>query len=73
MDIQMGGLDGISATERITKKYPEARVVIVSQFDDDSFRASARDAGAVGFVSKERLYEINDLLVEGAGGVPTQV
>lgn len=64
MDIRMNGFDGITTTQQLLIEHPAARVVIVSQFDDEAYRISAIYAGAVGFVSKERLFEINDILGE---------
>jgi len=55
MDIRMGWMDGISATRAIRAQSPNARVVVVTQYDDNDLRAAARDAGAVGFVLKDDL------------------
>ena len=52
MDIDMPGLDGISATERIREADPALPVVILtmSTLDRDLFEATR--AGAIGFLSK---------------------
>ena len=52
VDIVMPGIDGIQATQRLMKKHPEARVLVVSSlmFDDTIEEAAA--AGAVGFLAK---------------------
>ena len=42
--------------------HPEARVVIVSDFEQDDLRTAAREAGAEGFVSKSDLLVLRDLL-----------
>ena len=55
MDGRMERMDGISATRAIRSQSPGARVVIVTQYDDDDLRAAARDAGAVGYVLKDDL------------------
>lgn len=62
MDADMRGLDGVTAGERIVRKHPEARIVLFGPSDDGPHRISAREAGVVGFVSKERLAEINRYL-----------
>jgi len=54
MDLQMPGVDGIAATRRIKEKHPETRVVILSATEAEHDRARALDAGAEGYVSKER-------------------
>ena len=55
MDIEMPGLDGLAATRQLIAGSPQARVVIVTQHDDEQARAAARAAGACGFVSKDEL------------------
>ncbi len=54
MDLQMPGVDGIAATRRIKEAHPETRVVILSASEEEHERARALDAGAEGYLSKER-------------------
>jgi two-component system response regulator DegU len=62
MDIEMQQTDGITATHDIMQVFPEARVVIVSKYDDERLRAAARTAGAWGYVCKENLLALRALL-----------
>jgi len=62
MDIKMPGLDGIAASSQITLADPEAKIVIVTDYDDERLRAAARNAGAREYVSKERLLELRPIL-----------
>ena len=62
MDIEMSRMDGITATREILMAYPDAKVVIVSKHDDQQIRAAARQAGACGYVLKENLMAIRELL-----------
>ena len=62
MDIKMPGLDGIAASSQITPADPEAKIVIVTDYDDERLRAAARNAGAREFVSKERLLDLRPIL-----------
>ena len=64
MDILMKDLDGISATREIIAAYPEARVLIVTNYDDTDMREAARRAGASGYVLKENLLEVKHLLTQ---------
>jgi len=62
MDIAMAREDGLSATARILARDPAARIIIVSQHDDVSFREAAARAGAEAFVSKRDLNPLRRLL-----------
>jgi two-component system, NarL family, response regulator LiaR len=58
MDIRMKEMDGIEATEKIITAHPDAKVIIVSQYNDETTIDAAKRAGAVEFVSKENLYKV---------------
>ena len=68
MDIEMAGLDGISATRQITTAYPAARVLIVTGHGDEPLREAAQAAGACGYVLKENLLTIREMM---ANPLPT--
>lgn len=52
MDIQMPGINGIEATERIVREDPEVGVVVVTMFEEDDSVFAAMRAGARGYVLK---------------------
>lgn len=52
MDLVMEEMDGIEATERITKQWPEAKVIIVTSFLDDEKVYPALEAGATSYMLK---------------------
>ena len=58
MDIAMRGVNGIAATLQICQADPAARVVIVTDYDDQDLRAAAERAGASGDVLKENLLDL---------------
>lgn len=62
MDIEMRRADGITATRNLVRAFPEAKVLIVSKHDDEQLRAAARAAGACGYVLKENLIAVRELL-----------
>ena len=65
MDIEMKHTNGIVATERIRAAYPQANIVIVTNYDDDCLRERATAAGACGYVLKENLLALRSLLMTG--------
>jgi CheY-like chemotaxis protein len=68
MDIEMGEVNGIVATRRIKADYPEARIVIVTNYDDKQLRETARAAGACSYVLKEDLLALLSILKRTDGG-----
>jgi DNA-binding NarL/FixJ family response regulator len=62
MDVQLPGLDGIAATGRIKAAFPDAHILIVTEHGDKSLRQAAREAGACGYVLKENLLAIRELI-----------
>lgn len=63
MDIEMKHTNGIVATERIMAAYPQANIVIVTNYDDDFLRERATAAGACGYVLKENLLALRTMLM----------
>lgn len=52
MDLRMPTMDGLEATETITRQHPQVKTVVVTTFESDSAVWSAMRAGAAGFVLK---------------------
>jgi DNA-binding NarL/FixJ family response regulator len=52
LDILMPKMDGIQAARKIQALSPATAVLMLTVLDDDEFRVSARDAGAVGYLTK---------------------
>jgi NarL family two-component system response regulator LiaR len=64
MDIKMARLDGIAATRQIIAAFPEAQIVIVTDYSDAKLRAEATAAGACAYVIKEDLLALRKILGE---------
>ena len=53
MDINMGGINGIEATRRITAASPDVVVVLLSTYQAADLPGDAATSGAVAYVNKE--------------------
>ncbi len=53
MDLVMPDLDGIEATRRLKKDYPEVQVIVLTSFTDDDKLYPAIKAGAVSYLLKD--------------------
>jgi CheY-like chemotaxis protein len=62
MDVRMPIMDGLTATRQIRKFDPAARVIIVTDCDDEETRAAAREAGAWGYALKQDLTSLEALI-----------
>jgi CheY-like chemotaxis protein len=62
MDIRMKLTDGLETTRRIRAAYPNAKIVIVTEYDDFDLREDARRAGAGYYVIKRELFDLRKIL-----------
>jgi DNA-binding NarL/FixJ family response regulator len=69
MDISMPELNGIDTTLRITREFPQVRVIVLSQHDNEEYLWRAIKAGAVGYLLKSAaIVELRDALARVLGG-----
>lgn len=69
MDIRMPNRDGLSALEAIRGKLPDARVVMLSTYDNPTYVARSVALGATDFVLKgSTRQELVDVIVRAASG-----
>ena len=52
MDIQMPEMDGIEATEKALKLYPNLKILVLSMFGEEEYVYSMVDRGVSGFILK---------------------
>jgi two-component system chemotaxis response regulator CheY len=52
MDVTMPGMDGIAATEKIVREFPDARIVMVTSHAQKAMVMDALKAGAKGYILK---------------------
>ena len=53
MDIRMKGITGIEAGEQIIARHPDAKILYLTTFNDDEYRAKALAMGAKGYIIKQ--------------------
>ena len=53
MDIRMPKMNGVDATRQICARWPKARVIILTTFDDDQDLFEGLRAGALGYLLKD--------------------
>ncbi len=58
MDIKLPEMDGLEATRLILQKDRNAKVIILTQYDEVMYREAAESIGAYHFLSKENLNDI---------------
>lgn len=70
MDINMPRMNGVEATENLLEKHPEAKVIMLSIHDDESYVTHALKTGALGYMLKEMDAEaiVQAIKVVAAGG-----
>lgn len=62
-DVSMPSMDGVELTRRVTRDYPNVRVVMLTMFADNETLKSALDAGAVAYLLKDAsIAEIAEIL-----------
>ncbi|MDO9457110.1 response regulator transcription factor [Nocardioides sp.] len=53
MDLQMPGVDGVTATRRLVADHPGTQVLVLTSYSDAERIVAALDAGAVGYLLKD--------------------
>ena len=53
MDLRMPNMDGVAATEKITKDHPETRILVLTTYESDADILRAIETGATGYLLKD--------------------
>ena len=62
MDITMREMDGFAAAKEILEIDPDAKVVFLSNLDEEKYSQEAKRLGAKGYLSKHNAKAIVDLI-----------
>lgn len=62
MDIKMEPVDGLSASRTILAAHPDAKIVILTNYDEPGYRTAASAAGVRAYLLKEQLNEISAIV-----------
>ncbi|MBN2589987.1 MAG: response regulator transcription factor [Sedimentisphaerales bacterium] len=66
MDIAMPDMNGIEATRRIHKEYPDIGIIILSMYSKKKFIIDALKAGVSGYILKTKVYDDLILAIKAA-------
>jgi CheY-like chemotaxis protein len=68
MDIEMKPLDGLAAAGQIRTQWPEAKIIFVTSHDEPRFREAALQLKVEGYVLKDNLEQINQIIGAHSAG-----
>jgi len=64
LDIRMNSMDGLTAAENIKHKDPKAKIIIITNYDEASYRNRAKNISVFAYILKENLKELITLINE---------
>jgi DNA-binding NarL/FixJ family response regulator len=62
MDIEMKPVDGLAAARQIRIDWPKAKIIFVTSYDQPRYREAASQLKAEGYVLKDNLEQINQIV-----------
>ncbi|MBI3193462.1 MAG: response regulator transcription factor [Ignavibacteriae bacterium] len=62
MDINMEPMNGIQATSVLLNKFPDARVIIVTNYNEILYRTAAINAGVHAYILKDDLHQLLNII-----------
>ncbi|WP_452226116.1 response regulator [Lacinutrix cladophorae] len=70
MDIKMPSLNGIETTKRLISKYPNLKIMALSNYNSEIFISNMLEVGAICYVPKsiapsELIFSINEVFIKG--------
>lgn len=61
IDWDMKSYNGLTVTKKIIGEFPDARIVMLTNFDEPDLRQAAANAGAIDYISKENILELRKI------------
>ncbi|CEM62295.1 DNA-binding response regulator [Treponema phagedenis] len=68
MDIRMEGVNGITASEKILKEYKDAKILLLTTFQDEEYITKALNFGCRGYILKQNIESLVPALNAIAAG-----
>jgi two-component system response regulator DegU len=65
-------MDGLTATRKLLREHPAAKVIILTDYNDDQLRSAAREAGACAYALKHNLTELEEIILRANAGPKIQ-
>lgn len=62
IEIQTQKMQGLNALKKIRAKFPNSKIIVITDYDTSASRLAAIDAGALVFISKENLSEVKEFI-----------
>ncbi|HEX4946040.1 MAG TPA: response regulator transcription factor [Blastocatellia bacterium] len=62
MDLHMPRVNGLEAMHQLRRAFPDAHIIVVTQDDTRRARRAVLEAGACGYVLKDNLLELREML-----------
>jgi len=53
MDLKMPGIDGMEATRKISRSYPDVKIIMLTMCTDEPYPSRMLECGAAGYVTKD--------------------
>ena len=71
MDVHMKPMDGLSAAEKLRAVWPQAKIIFVTSYDEPRYREAAAQLKVEGYVLKDNLEQINQIVGAASAAKPT--
>lgn len=66
MDIEMPGIDGLSAARALRARHPSARIAILSQYSAPELVEQAKASKVQHYIRKDELWRLDELAAPGS-------